>query len=66
MILTKFQLFSLLTADKTAYLRLPDGRKSILCSIERESGCGRSFNVSVRLLDTYPAKNMTIHVQTSD
>lgn len=44
--MTKFQIFALLTKNGTAYFT-HHGKRYILLSVERESGCGSSFNLRV-------------------
>jgi hypothetical protein len=45
--MTKWTLFALLGTNGTAWVSLADGRRGILQSVQRESGCGWSFIATV-------------------
>jgi hypothetical protein len=47
---TAAELVGLLTHKGTVYVKL-NGNVGILQSVQRESGCGRSFNVTLKPLD---------------
>jgi hypothetical protein len=69
--MTKFQLFALLTADKTPAVTMPDGRPGILQAIQREDGSGKSFNLTVNVGGAWVCGQMvtqyeTLHVRTID
>lgn len=53
--MSKWTLFGAMAKDGTAWVSLPDGRKGILQAVQRESGSGDSFIVTL-LVDGRPVK----------
>lgn len=60
--MTKYQLISALVSSETPYITLPDGTRGILTAIQRESGSGSSFNVTLDV----SGRTVTRYVRTID
>lgn len=60
--MTKYQLLSALVSPATPYITLPDGTRGILSAVERESGSGSSFNVTLDV----SGRIVTRYVRTID
>ena len=61
--MTRQQLACLLfNVEHTPYITLPDGRRGILSSIQREDGSGHCYNITVNI----DRKMVTVFIRTID
>lgn len=64
--MTRWQILSALTQSGPAWITLDDGRTGILQSVQRESGSGRDFNLTILLGKEFPRTTEMIYVHTTD